>query len=89
MLKAVIRRLERELRGKTHSAVAVNIGEPNTHTKVVSVMTDEERNNELTDEELERQEGEPLPERTQMSLMHPGPGPLPVVDFPIDHPSDT
>jgi hypothetical protein len=52
-------------------------------------MTDDERNNELTDEELERQEGEPLPERTQMSLMHPGPGPLPVVDFPIDHPSDT
>jgi hypothetical protein len=31
---------------------------------------------DLTDEELERQDGEPLPERTQMSVMHPpGAGP--------------
>jgi hypothetical protein len=88
MLNALIRRLQQQLPGTTHSAVAVNIGEPNTHTKVVSVMTDEERS-DLTDEELERQEGEPLPERTQMSVMHPGPGPVPVVDIPIDHPSDT
>jgi hypothetical protein len=88
MLNALIRRLQQQLPGRTHSAVAVNIGEPHTHTKVVSVMTDKEQD-ELTDEELERQAGEPLPERTQMSVMHPGPGPVPVVDIPIDHPSDT
>jgi hypothetical protein len=88
MLNALIRRLQQQLAGNTHSAVAVNIGEPNTHTKVVSVMTDNKQS-ELTDEELERQEGEPLPERTQMSVLHATPGPVPVVDIPIDHPSDT
>jgi hypothetical protein len=83
MLNAVIRRLGR-LREDAHTAVAVNVGKPGAHTSVVSVsgpahtegegMSDER--NELTDEELERQEGEPLPERTQMSVMHPpGAGP--------------
>jgi hypothetical protein len=84
MFNAAIRLLTR-LREDAHTAVAVNVGRPGAHTSVVSVsgttrtegeeMSDER--NELTDEELARQKGEQLPERTQMSVMYPGPGPMP------------
>ena len=39
MLETLIRRLQQQLGGKTHSAVAVNVGRPNTRTQVVSVVT--------------------------------------------------
>ncbi len=48
-------------------------------------MSDNERA-ELTQEELDRQEAEPLPERTQMSVMHPGPQPVPVDFVPVESP---
>jgi hypothetical protein len=80
------------LRGQTHSAVAVNFGQPNSHTEVVSVVSDEKSKEQhkeqegLSEEELERQDGEPLPERTQMSMIAPVQGwhiePLPVP--PVD-----
>jgi hypothetical protein len=90
MLETVIRRLQQQLRGQTHSAVAVNIGRPNTHTEVVSVMTSKDKDAELTPEELERQDGEPLPERTQMSLIHPtGPPTIgPIYELPIQPPEE-
>jgi hypothetical protein len=93
MLETLIRRLHQQLGGKTHSAVAVNVGRPNTHTQVVSVMTSKDTQaDELTPEELERQAGEPLPERTQMSLIRPGPtGPPaigPIFDQPVEPPID-
>jgi hypothetical protein len=93
MLESLIRRLEQQLGGKTHAAVAMNIGRPNTHTQVVSVVRSDdkqaEKADELTPEELERQEGEPLPERTQMSLIHTGPpGIGPVFDGPIQPPDE-
>jgi hypothetical protein len=85
MLDAVIRRLGR-LRDETHSAIAVNVGEPNSHTEVVSVMSkkhNERKQDELTQEELERQEGEPLPERTQMSVIQPGPPGIGIEPLPV------
>jgi len=97
MLNSVIRRLSR-LRDEAHTAVAVNVGTPGAHTSVVSVsgpartegeeMSDErdelnDEENELSDEELARQKGEPLPERTQMSVLYPGGGPLPVGHVPL------
>jgi hypothetical protein len=91
MLETVIRRLGQQLRGKTHSAVAVNFGRPNTHTEVVSVMTKQDKDAELTPEELEEQDGEPLPERTQMSLIHGPTGPPaigPIFDQPIQPPEE-
>jgi hypothetical protein len=74
MLEAVLRRLSR-LREDAHTAVAVNVGEPNTTTEAVSVMTTKKQRERagLTKEELEREEGEPLPERTQMSTLYPTP----------------
>jgi hypothetical protein len=72
----VIRRLA-HLRSDAHTAVAVNVGEPHARSTAVSVSTEGDemtkKRKELTDEELERQEGEPLPERTQMSVLYPGP----------------
>jgi hypothetical protein len=72
--------------------VAVNIGRPNTHTEVVSVMTSKDKKDaELTPEELEEQDGEPLPERTQMSLIHGPTGPYeigPIFDQPIQPPEE-
>jgi len=45
-------------------------------------------NQELTPEELEEQDGEPLPERTAMTVVNPGHGfqplPLPLPEEPID-----
>jgi len=89
----VIRRLG-QLRDEAHTAVAVNVGKPGAHTTVVSVsgqtrtegeeMSDEHK--ALSAEELARQKGEPLPERTQMSLMNPTPGlpqPLPAGHVPL------
>ncbi len=46
MLNAAITRLRRELQGRTHAAVAVNLGRPNAHTSVVSVTTDEREQTE-------------------------------------------
>ena len=90
MLDAVIRRLGR-LRDEAHTAVAVNVGTPDAHTSVVSVsgpartegeeMSDER--NDLSDEELARQNGEPLPERTQMSVLYPVPPQIPVGHVPL------
>ena len=40
----------------------------------------------LSEEELEGQDGEPLPERTQMSVIQPGATPVPIVELP---PGDT
>jgi hypothetical protein len=93
MLEMLIRRLQQQLGGKTHSAVAVNVGRPNTHTQVVSVMTSNDKQaDELSPEELEQQNGEPLPERTQMSLIHPGPtGPPtigPIYELPVQPPEE-
>jgi hypothetical protein len=80
MLDAVIRRLAR-LKDEAHGAVAINVGQRNAHTSVVSVsgpgggrMSEEE----ITKEELEEHGGEPLPERTQMSIVTPGHGPMPI-----------
>ena len=96
----MIRRLQQQFGGKTHSAVAMNIGRPNTHTQVVSVMSSKskgtargkakEKDKELTPEELKKQAGEPLPERTQMSLIHTGlTGSGPVYELPIQPPEET
>ena len=42
-------------------------------------MTDETRNDELTEDEVKAQDGEPLPDREAMMLVNPGihPPPLP------------
>jgi hypothetical protein len=92
MLETLIRRLQQQLGGKTHSAVAVNFGRPNTHTQVVSVMSSKEKKgDELSPEELEQHGGEPLPERTQMSLIHGPTGPPvigPIFDQPIQPPEE-
>jgi hypothetical protein len=69
--------------------VAVNVGRPNSHTQVVSVMTSKDKDAELTREELEQQDGEPLPERTQMSLIHTGPPTIgPIYGLPIQPPEE-
>jgi hypothetical protein len=100
MLETLIGRLQllqQQLGGKTHSAVAVNVGRPNTRTQVVSVVTSKSKGKgepkaqdaELTPEELEQQAGEPLPERTQMSLIHTGPpGTGPYYELPIQPPEE-
>jgi hypothetical protein len=45
----------------------------------------ENERTELTDEELEQQEAEPLPAREAMSVLNPsGFQPLPVVELPTD-----
>jgi hypothetical protein len=93
MFDAVIRRLA-GLRDDTNAAVAVNVGEPDTKTEVVSVMSKKtKKRDHLTDDEVEKQEGEPLPERTQMSILTPAPpGAQPVSDdllhLPIQPPND-
>jgi hypothetical protein len=81
MLDAVLRRLAR-LGQDGHGAVAVNVGGRGAHTSVVSVSTPRggamDDDNGLTPEELEEHDGEPLPERTQMSVLYPGPGAMPI-----------
>jgi hypothetical protein len=53
--------------------------------KEVRMSEEQSERPELTEEELEKQEGEPLPEREQMSVVNPGrsaypiPEPLPPV----------
>jgi hypothetical protein len=39
---------------------------------------------ELTKEELEKQDGEPLPERTQMSVLQPLPNAPGTIEIPTD-----
>jgi hypothetical protein len=75
MLRDLIRRAAQ--RGQTHAAVAVNTGGPGRRTAVTSVsvteggaMEQQDERQELTDEELEQQEGQELPERTQMSVLN-------------------
>jgi hypothetical protein len=74
--------------GRTHAAVAVNVGGRGKRTAVTSVsatkggeMNEDEQRKDVTDEELEQQEGEPLPERTQMSLIR-----LPGHTLPVEPP---
>jgi hypothetical protein len=48
-------------------------------------MTDEKKTESLTDEELERQEGEQVPDREVMSVISPTPDrPLPLDQPPAD-----
>ena len=61
MLETLIRRLQQQLGGKTHSAVAVNVGRPNTHTQVVSVMTSKKKEAALTPKELSGRTGSRFP----------------------------
>ena len=92
MLRQLIRRaLER---GETHGAVAVNVGGSGKRTVVSSVsvtgggeMKDEreQADDELTEKELEEQDGDELPERTQMSVIQlPAGATLPVVPPEIE-----
>jgi hypothetical protein len=83
MLRDLLRHATRH--GKRHAAVAINVGGSGKRTAVTRVsattggqMTEDEQQTEVTDEELEQQEGEPLPERTQMSLIQPPGYTLPV-----------
>jgi hypothetical protein len=89
MLWDLIRRAAE--RGHVHGAVAVNTGGSGKRTVVSSSVTeggqmeDKDDRSELTDEELEQQEGEELPERTQMSIVHlPAGATLPIVPPEID-----
>lgn len=50
-------------------------------------MAKREKSAEVTNTELERQEGKPLPDREAMSLVVPGPDPIPL-PFPVDDPDD-
>ena len=57
-----------------------------------SAMTEQERQDELTEEELEQANGEPLPDREVMSTIdfNPGPPPLdpdPGYTLPIEPPA--
>lgn len=81
MVKGLLQSLRR-LRDEAHVVTAVNIGRPNSSTQVVSVMT-QDHDGRLSDAEVENQDGEPLPERTQMSLIDPGIG----FTTPIDPPA--
>ena len=62
--------------GEAHTAIAVNKGKRGA-TTVVSSTSDRKR--KLTDEELERQEGDSLPDRTQMSVLRMPGDTLPVL----------
>jgi len=50
-------------------------------------MTKKRKREELTEEEVEETNGEPLPERTAMSVVRPGLEPLPDETFPLDPPN--
>jgi hypothetical protein len=63
--------LERLSGGHVHGAVAINHGKPGSVTVVSS-------------EEIERLEGDALPERTQMSVLHMPGTTLPVVPPELD-----
>jgi hypothetical protein len=70
----------------------VHVGEPNTTTEAVSVMTKKQKRDHVTEEEARRQEGEPLPERTQMSVLYPTPAqPVPddLLHLPIQPPNSS
>jgi len=55
-------------------------------------MADQDKSNELTEEEVEKANGEPLPDREAMSIIRGGFEPVPVVPIegdptvPIDDP---
>jgi hypothetical protein len=88
MLRDLIRRAAKH--GQTHAAVAVNRGGSGKRTVVTSVsaigggpMEDKDERSELTEEELEQQEGEQLPERTQMSVLQVPGHTLPGATLPV------
>jgi hypothetical protein len=68
--------------GEAHTAVAVNTGKRGATTIATSVSDDDRK--KLTDEELERQEGDPLPDRTQMSVLRMPGDTLPVLPPDVD-----
>jgi hypothetical protein len=90
MLRGLIRRAVEH--GRTHAAVAVNTGGTGKHTAVSSVSVsgggamkkDEDERSEVSEEELERQKGEELPERTQMSVVKIPGDTLPVLPPELD-----
>jgi hypothetical protein len=89
VLRELIRRAV--ARGDVHGAVAVNTGGSGKRTVVSSVsvteggpMDKDEHQEELTEDELEREEGEELPERTQMSVIKLPGDTLPVVPPEVD-----
>src|SRR2546423_10765060 len=96
MFTAFLRGLTR-LRDDPHAAVALNVGKRHARTTVVSTQTRgdpmskrKQERDELTEDEVERQEGEPLPERTQMSVLYPSPvASPPIIGLPIEPPEDT
>jgi hypothetical protein len=74
-----------------HGAVAVNAGGSSERTVVSSVsvtgggpMSENDERSELSEDELEDQEGEELPERTQMSLIKLPGDTLPVLPPEVD-----
>jgi hypothetical protein len=89
VLRDLIRRAA--ARGRVHGAVAVNSGGSGTRTVVSSVsvtgggqMDKDDQRIELTEDELEREEGEELPERTQMSVIKLPGDTLPVLPPEFD-----
>jgi hypothetical protein len=89
MLRGLFRRAVE--RGQVHGAVAVNSGGTGKRTVVSSVsatgggpMDKDDQQTELTEEELEREEGEELPERTQMSVLKMPGDTLPVLPPEVD-----
>jgi hypothetical protein len=70
-IRRVARVLERLSGGNVHGAVAINHGRPGSVTVVSS-------------EEVERLEGDALPERTQMSVLRLPGDTLPVVPPELD-----
>ena len=74
-----------------HAVVAANVGGSGKHTVVSSVsateggqMSEDERSEQVTDDELAEQEAEELPERTQMSVLKMPGDTLPVLPPEID-----
>jgi hypothetical protein len=95
-IRRATRLVERLAGPDLHAVVAVNRGGEGRVTAVSSVSTtrqggdmntheeDEEGRAELDDEELDRVEGEALPERTQMSVLRMPGHTLPVVPPELD-----
>jgi hypothetical protein len=89
VLRGLIRRAVERV--PVHGAVAVNSGGSGKRTVVSSVsvtegsqMDKDDQQAELTEEELEREKGEELPERTQMSVLKMPGDTLPVLPPEVD-----
>ncbi len=87
MLKAFLDRLAAAW-GEPNVAAAVNVNRPNSTTQVVSVMTEHDERDTLEEQDVKEQDGEPLPERTQMSVLSPAipgvMGPPVIAPEPVD-----